>query len=182
MGGLRRQPLVRDQHRRARVGQHERQPLAGQPGVERNVGATRFQDPEQPDDQLHRALQTERHQRVRPHAEHPKVVSELVGARIQLSISELLRLVNDRRLVRSLLDLRFEHPMDAITHGPLSSRFVELEQQLLALTGVRSGKALTRRVGAARRPRRASGADRPAVRSPRGQTGPDRPGFSVDRV
>ena len=47
---------LRDQHRRAGIRQHEGQPLLRVGRVERQIGAARLEDAEQPDQHLQRAL------------------------------------------------------------------------------------------------------------------------------
>ena len=72
-----------EQHRRPGIGQHEREPLAREAGIERDIGGTGLQDTQDADHQLERALHTERDARVRSDAQTLKMTRKLVGAGVQ---------------------------------------------------------------------------------------------------
>ena len=59
------QRTLGDEHGGAGVGQHEGEPLARVAGVERQIGAAGFEDAEQSDQHLRRALDAERYHHLR---------------------------------------------------------------------------------------------------------------------
>ncbi len=79
---------IREQHRDARVGQHEREPVRGIAGVERQVGATGLEHGEQRHHQLDRALHVHAHDHVRADAELAQPPGEPVGPAVQLGVVE----------------------------------------------------------------------------------------------
>ena len=70
--------------------QHEGDALWGIGGIERQVGAAGFEDAEQPDHHLQRALDAQADDRLRPNAEALQVMRKLIGARIEFTIGERL--------------------------------------------------------------------------------------------
>ena len=77
-----------DQHRDAGILEHEGEALCGIGGIERQIGAAGFENAEQPDHHLQRALDAQPDHRLRSDAEAAQVMRELVGARIEFGIGE----------------------------------------------------------------------------------------------
>ena len=74
----------------ARIAQHGGEPLGRVVGIERQVGAARLEDAEEPDDHLGRALQAQPHHHLRVDAQAAQVMRQLVGARVELRVGEAL--------------------------------------------------------------------------------------------
>ena len=81
---------VRHQQRGAGVGQRVRQALGRVGRVQRHVGAAGLEHAQHADHHLRRALQAERHARLRPHAAAAEVVRQLVGGAVQLGVGQRL--------------------------------------------------------------------------------------------
>ena len=79
------------QHRRPGIGDQKGQALLGRGRIECEIGAAGFEDAEQGDEQIERALHTQGDGDLRPDAQPAQVVSELVGTPIQLVICQGLR-------------------------------------------------------------------------------------------
>ena len=77
------QRLLRHQHRRAGVRQHERQPLRRVVRVERQIGAAGLEDAEQPDHHLGRALDAQPDHDLGPDAEAAQMMRQPVGVRVE---------------------------------------------------------------------------------------------------
>ncbi len=103
---LREQPLLRQQHRGARLLDHQGEALLRIARVERHVRASGLEDAEQADDHLERALDAQSHPDLGADALRDQVAGELVGARVELAIGQPLFLADDgdrRRRARALL-------------------------------------------------------------------------------
>ncbi len=87
-GQLVRQRLRGDDDGDGRVGEHEGQPVRGVAGVQRDEGAAGLEHAEHGHDEVDAALQVQRDERVRAHAQAAQVVRELVGARVQLAVAQ----------------------------------------------------------------------------------------------
>ena len=101
--------------------------------VQRHVGPARLEDAQQPHHHLQRALDADAHQDLRSHAQRAQVVRELVGARVELPVGELLVLEDHRDRVGRALDLLLEQLVDAPIPRILCCRVVPLEEQLVPL-------------------------------------------------
>jgi hypothetical protein len=99
---------LREDEGRARLGQHEGQPLLRLPGVERDERRAALQDAEQPDHHLDRAFDAEADDRLGPDARAPQVARQLVGARVQFPKAQLLTREDHRGRLRGPFDLRLE--------------------------------------------------------------------------
>ena len=102
---LSKQPTLGKQHRCLCIGQHESQPLSRVARIERHVGSTGLENPQQPHQQIERTLHRDRYQYLPPHPECAQVVRELIGPRIELGISELFSLEHHRGGLRCALHL-----------------------------------------------------------------------------
>src|SRR6059036_2963371 len=96
------QRRMRDQHRRAGIRQHEREPLCRVAGVERQIGATRLENADEPHHHLQRALEAQPHNRLRTNPQRAQMLRQLVGASLQLRIAERLLLEHNRNRIRRL--------------------------------------------------------------------------------
>ena len=82
------QRRLRDQHRRAGIGQHEGEPLGRVVRIERQIGAAGLEDAEQPDQHLERALDAQPDHHLGADAERAQMMRQLVGARVELAVAE----------------------------------------------------------------------------------------------
>src|SRR6267378_4078611 len=97
---------MREQHRRAGIRQHERQPLCRIAGVERQIGAACLENADEPQHHLQRALEAKPHHRLRTHTQRAQMLRQLVGASLKLRIAERLLLEHNRNRIRRLRRLR----------------------------------------------------------------------------
>jgi len=98
---------------RARVFEHEGEPLPLLPRVERDVGAARLEHTEQPDDHRRRTLHAEPDGHVRPDAHAPQVMGQTVGPLVQLAEAQTVFARDDGRGLRRALGLRLEELVQA---------------------------------------------------------------------
>src|SRR6266481_1675689 len=101
---------MREQHRRAGIRQHERQPLCRIAGVERQIGAACLENADEPQHHLQRALEAKPHHRLRTHTQRAQMLRQLVGASLKLRIAERLLLEHNRNRIRRLRRLRRSSP------------------------------------------------------------------------
>ena len=80
------------QHRRARIFEHEGEPLGWVGRVERHIGAAGLQDAQHRDQHVGGALETQADEHLRPDAQRAQPVRQLVGAFIQLAVGQTLRM------------------------------------------------------------------------------------------
>ena len=140
------------QHRRARIRQHEGEPLARIVGVERQIGAARLEDAEKPNQQLQRALQAQAHHALRPHPERAQMARQLARARIELAITQPLILEHRRDRIRRLGNLRRKQLRQARSrHRP--RRVVPMLQDPMPLLSRENIDAANRPIGSANRRR-----------------------------
>ena len=125
------QALLCQEHLRLGVPQHERQTLSRIAGVQRNVSAAGFEDPQQPDDHLQGPFHADAHQHVGADSEFAKAMCQLIGAGVQLTIRELLLSEDDCHLRRRTLDLGLEQLVNAGLLGEISPGVVPFQDQLL---------------------------------------------------
>src|SRR5204862_1865553 len=103
--------FLRDDDGRAAVSQHVRQPLLRIVGIERHVRAAGLQDPDESDDHLQRALDTEADHAVGPDSQRLQMESERLALVIELAIAQLPPAEYDRGLVRTPRSLLGEQGM-----------------------------------------------------------------------
>ena len=96
---------VREQHARARIRQHEGEPLLRVVGIERQIGAARLEDAEEPHDHVEGAGKAQPHYRLRSHSQSTQMMRQPVGAQVQLAIGERLLLEHHRGRIRGLCRL-----------------------------------------------------------------------------
>ncbi len=121
---LRHVGLRQDQAGRG-IAQKERQSLSRMGRIEREIGAARFQDPEQPHDHLRGAVDTEGDAGLRSDTEVVQPVRQPVGAAIQAAIGQKPIPAGDRHRLRRLPHPRLEQggQTDSLCVGhPASSR------------------------------------------------------------
>jgi hypothetical protein len=127
--------LLREQHPRRGVFEHEGQPLFRVSGVERHVDAAGLEHRQHPDHQLDGALDHDADRDLRPDAPQPEAMRELVGPYVQVAVSDLRVFVNQGRGVGRAFNLSLEQFVQADGAGILRGRVVpggELELLLLA--------------------------------------------------
>ena len=107
-GQMRAQRRAGEQHRRAGIRQHERQPLGRIVRVERQIGAAGLEDAEQPHQHRQRALDAQPHHHLGPDPERAQVMRQLARARIELAVAQPLVLEHHRDRLRRARHLRRE--------------------------------------------------------------------------
>ena len=106
------EPRLGEQHGHARVLHHEGEPVFRIRRIERQVGAARLQDAEQPDDHVERALGEDADEDVGADACGDEIVRELIRAPVELSIRQALGAGDDGDLLGALRGLTLEHLRD----------------------------------------------------------------------
>ena len=105
-GQMRAQRGAGEQHRRAGIGEHERQPLRRVVRIERQIGAPGLEDAEQPHQHRQRALDAQPHHHLGPDPERAQVMRQLARARIELAVAQPLILEHHRNRLRRARHLR----------------------------------------------------------------------------
>ena len=124
----------RQQHRSVGIFQHEGQALLGVGWIQRHISSACLQNAQKPDDHLRAALHAHGHRHLRPHAQRLQVMSQLIGASVELSVGQLLSLKHDGHAVRRPLDLFLKQLVEALVFGVIGLGIVELDQELLAFS------------------------------------------------
>ncbi len=126
-----------DEHPRPRVVEHEGEPLRRIGRIERHVGAAGLEHREEDDDQIERALQADRDERLRSYAATPQHRGEAGGARRELAVGELPFPFRPGQGDGSRRPRRLggEAPVEtgALERGPWRARRVPLRRELPAL-------------------------------------------------
>ena len=126
--------LVHQQHCRCAVLQHVGQPPGRVRRVQRHVGASSFQNRQDPYHHLQAPLHANRHMRVRPHPSRNQIVRQPVGLPVQFAIGQGPAFIHHRDCFRRPLCLLLEQFMHACALGILR-RLVPLHQQPRSLRG-----------------------------------------------
>ncbi len=117
----------------AGVLQHEGQPLGGVGRVEREVGSTGLEGGEDGDSHVEALVEAQAHGATGGHVQRDEVVSQLVGARVELRVGERVGAIRDGHRVRGACGLG----LDGTVHGHgrvrLARGVVPLQQQLALL-------------------------------------------------
>ena len=93
------QALLRQQHGHLGVFHHVGDAVARVGRVQRHVGAAGLVDADQADDQLHRALGHQAHQRVGAHAQRRQAARELAGTAVEFGVGQRDAVAGDGRAV-----------------------------------------------------------------------------------
>src|SRR6185369_17306300 len=91
--------------------QHEAEPLLRVRRIEWDAGATRLENAENAGDHLKAALEEKTHRAFWSDAQRLQVMGQLIGAFVQLNISELFIFKHDCDRVRRSFNLSFKHLM-----------------------------------------------------------------------
>jgi hypothetical protein len=118
-----------------RVLQHGFEAFLGQGGIERDVGASGFEDGEDSHDHLDGSVAVESDEGVGGDAMLDEQVSELVGSLVELVVGEGVLLAGEGRRVGSGLDLLFDELMNAPIEGVGSMGVVEGIEALEVVVG-----------------------------------------------
>ncbi len=124
------QRLLGDQEQHVPIGQHELQPGRRVIGVQRQVSATRLENPQDPNDQFSRPLQAQSHQRLRADPQRPQVMGQLIGPLVQFAIAQLLVTTHYSHRIGGACDLLLEQLVHAAVSRIIDRRVVPLDQQL----------------------------------------------------
>ncbi len=108
-----RETTRREERPRAGVLQHVVEAIAGVGRVERDVRRARLEHPERGHHHLRRSVERDPDERVPAEAERAEPVSDLVGARVELGVRDLLVSEHEGDRVRASLDLGFEDVVHA---------------------------------------------------------------------
>src|SRR4030095_3681612 len=125
--------LLGYQNRYSSLVQHRRHALGGQLGIEGQVRATSFEDAQEAHDELERTLDTQSDYDVRTHPEIAEVMTELVGPRIEFSITESLVFEHDRKGIGGAYDLLVEQLMEAVGLGVAGASIIPRDHDLTPL-------------------------------------------------
>ena len=107
------EPLPGDDDGRARLGEHEGEPLPGPGRVEGQEGGARLERPQDGDHHLGGSLHGDRHEDVGRGAEPSQVPCQPVGATVQLTISETSAFEDHGDRVGRAFDLDLEELVHA---------------------------------------------------------------------
>ncbi len=135
-----------DQDRRARIGQHEGEPLGGVARVERQIGAARLEDADEADQHLRRALGAQPDHDLGADPERAQMVRQLVGALIELVVGEGRVLEDDSGRGRGSSRLCREQRRQG-DEGDLPRRVVPLVQDRAAFLRAENVEAADRPLG-----------------------------------
>ncbi len=127
-------------------------------GNQRHVASARFEDSQQPDDHLRRALHAKSDRRVRSYAILAQVVRQLVGPRVQLRVGKFLLAAAQRGPVRVARRLLLKQFVNALAARVIRFCLVERRDHLLPLLRVhdrkrRHGRIRIRRSARQQRPK-----------------------------
>ena len=106
--------FLREQHRRARIFQHEFQPVLRIIRIKWNIGSARFENSKNGDHHFERTFHADGHERFRANARVVQIPRKLIGAFVQFAIRELLVFANDSDGVWTFLDLLLEQRWNAV--------------------------------------------------------------------
>src|SRR3954467_11196322 len=107
-GQMRAQRRAGEQHRRAGIRQHERQPLGRIIRVERQIRASGLEDADKPHQHRQRALDAQSDHHLGPDPEPAQMMRQLARARIELAVAQPLVLEHHRVRLRRARNLRRE--------------------------------------------------------------------------
>src|ERR1041384_6318369 len=124
--------LLAEDQREASIIEHEGGALVWVLRVERDVACTGFKNSKQSDDHLRATLDRDADQGFGADTERDKVMSELIGAVVQLTIGEMLRLKGESESIRGALDLCLKQPGQGILMRILDRSIVPSDYQLVA--------------------------------------------------
>ena len=96
--------------------------------IERHVGAAGLEDGEQSDHHFGRPLHADTHQYLGPYAQRDQVVGQLIGARVEFGVGELLVLEHQRHRIWAAPDLLLKQLVNALVPGVVGRRVVPLHQ------------------------------------------------------
>src|SRR5580692_6415871 len=121
---------ARHHHLAPRIPQHIPDPLRRIRRIDRHLRTPRLQDPQDPYEQLHRPLHTDRHQLTPSHSQPPQIMPHLVAPLLQLPVAQPLIPIHHRHRLRPPPRLPPEslhhRPLHRVIHRPA----LELLQQL----------------------------------------------------
>jgi hypothetical protein len=124
---------LREQGDRRGVGEHIGQALGRIIRIQRHIAGAGLEDGQQADHHVDTALEADGDPFVRLHAEGDQAVRQLVGALVQLSITELFTFDDEGDGVGLLRRLLFEGLVDQALGRIVGGGVVEAVQQLVAL-------------------------------------------------
>jgi hypothetical protein len=107
-GQPREQALLREQARDIGIREHEGDSLRRIRRVDRQVGGSGLQDPEDSGHHLQRALDEQPDARIRPKAQCLQAMRELIGPVVELPVGQPLVLEHHRDLIGRSVNLRFD--------------------------------------------------------------------------
>ena len=140
------QRRLRHQNRHAGVGQHELQTFARITGIDRQIGAAGFEDAEQADQHLRRALDAQPHHGLGPDAQALQMMRQPVGVGVERRVAQRAVLEHHRHGIRRARRLRGEQFGKRQRRGRLR-RVVPEPQDGVALGRIQNGKVADRAVG-----------------------------------
>ena len=97
-------------------------------GIQWNIGAARFENGQQADDEILRTLHCNSNQRFRLHAQALKVPRDAIGAFVEFTISQLPVIRNHGDCIRSEGSLVLEHFRNGAVARIVESSSIQLRQ------------------------------------------------------
>ena len=122
-----------DEHAGIGVVDREREALGGMLGIERQVRTAGLEDRECGDHRLRRSLEAERDGLIGDDARHDQLLGERVGPMIELGVTELAAIPDDRRAVGLLLRLLAKQGVDRGLGAVLGRRAIPVVDDARAL-------------------------------------------------
>src|SRR5213592_1511457 len=110
---------MRENHGWLGVLNHEADAVLGISRIKRKIRSSCFENSENRNHHVERALDTESYQHIRPNSHPDQITRKLVGARIQFGISQIPAVETDRNIRGSTLRLFLEAMVNADRNGKI---------------------------------------------------------------
>jgi hypothetical protein len=122
--------LQREQYSCTDVPQHVRQTIRRILGIQWHISAASFENAKYADYHLQASLHANRNRDVSANPQRSQAMSDLIGARVELGVNEMVAFENERDAVRRALDLFFEQLVNAFVVDRSGVDGVEVDQLL----------------------------------------------------
>src|ERR1700730_9140076 len=155
------QRLLRDQHARLRIPQHEGKARRRVRRIQRQIRPARLENAQQPHNELQRALKAQPHNRLRTNPQAAQMLRKLVRPPIKLPVAQPPPLKHNRRRIRPLARLRRKQARQAPRQNLPPGR-VPPRQDALALLSPKQFQPPERTIRMRNRTRHTSRPSRPA--------------------
>src|ERR1700723_2485149 len=105
--------LQREQYSCTDVPQHVRQTIRRILGIQWHISAASFENAQYADDHLQASFHANRDRNVSSYPQRSQALRDLIGARVELGVSEMLAFEDEGDAIRRALDLFFEQLVNA---------------------------------------------------------------------